>query len=162
MLSFRIPVRAATSGNFRMLNPFARAAIVKRERRAVAQAFHAAQGQPLPPDGRFLVKLVRIGPNELDEEDNLTGSLKAIRDELAKQLGLPNDRQARIRWAYDQRSEGHVTGKDAKTGRRFKRGIYAVEVHVRPQACPDCYVEHCDCLHLDEPCSSCAAQEAHP
>jgi hypothetical protein len=155
---FRIPVRAATSGNLRVLNPFHRAAIVKRERRATAQAFHAAGGKPLPADGRFLVKLVRIGPNELDQEDNLTGSLKAVRDEVAKQLGLPNDRVERIIWAYDQRSEGHLVTRNAK-GRKGKTGIYAVEVWVHAQRCPECHVEHCDCIHLEAPCSTCADRE---
>lgn len=156
-LSFRAPVRAATSGNFRAMNPFAKAAIVKRERKATAQAFEAAGGHrlELEPTARYLVKLVRIGPNELDEGDNLPGSMKACRDELADLLGLKSDRDARVRWSYDQRSEGHLTFKDEK-GKKRRTGIFAVEVLIRRQVCADCFVEHCECLHQAEPCEGCA------
>jgi hypothetical protein len=155
-LTLRIALRAATSQNARFLNPFARAAIVKRERKVTRQAFEAARTEPigeLAPDARVLVKLTRIGPNELDD-DNLRGSLKAVRDELAAQLGV-DDRDRRVRWAYDQRSEGHVKAKDAKSGRTKKLGIFAVEVLIRAQRCADCFVEHCECIH-GELCADCA------
>lgn len=48
------------------------------------------------------VALTRIAPRELDG-DNLQRSFKAIRDEVAKQLGV-DDRDKRITWLYAQRS----------------------------------------------------------
>lgn len=157
-LCFRIPMRAVTSQNMRFANPFARAAIVKRERKAAAQAFHAAEGAKaigeLARDARLLVKLVRVGPNELDD-DNLDGSLKAVRDEIAEQLGLKSDRDRRARFVVDQRSEGTVSFKDPETGRKRKTGIFAVEVLIRRQLCPDCFVEHCECIHGAELCADC-------
>jgi hypothetical protein len=160
-LTLRIPVRAATSQNARFMNPFARAALVKKERRTTKQAFEAVRGAEvlgqLARDARYLVKLVRIGPNELDAEDNLPGSLKAVKDELAELLGLKSDRDRRIRWAFDQRSEGYVEYRDPKTGRKRKTGIFAVEVLVRRQVCADCFVEHCECIHGAESCADCEA-----
>lgn len=49
-----------------------------------------------------LVRLVRVSPRELDD-DNLRGALKHVRDEVAAQLGLPDDRDPRVRWDYGQR-----------------------------------------------------------
>lgn len=159
-LEFRIPLRAATSQNMRFANPFARAAIVKRERKATAQAFTAAEGSKavgeILVDDRVLVKLVRIGPNELDE-DNLAGCMKPVRDELAELLGLESDRDRRVRFVCDQRSEGHVTYRDPKSGKKKRTGVFAVEVMVRRQTCPDCFVEHCGCLHDERYCADCEA-----
>lgn len=47
-----------------------------------------------------LVCLTRIAPRRLDD-DNLRGSLKSIRDEVAKCLGV-DDRDQRIEWVYRQ------------------------------------------------------------
>ena len=47
-----------------------------------------------------VVKLVRVSPRELDD-DNLRGALKACRDGVADWLGV-DDRDARVVWEYGQ------------------------------------------------------------
>ncbi len=49
----------------------------------------------------LVVTLTRVSPRELDD-DNLRGALKAIRDQVADNLGLPSDRDRRVRWEYGQ------------------------------------------------------------
>ena len=46
------------------------------------------------------VKLTRINGKELDD-DNLRGAMKAVRDEIAKSLGV-NDRDPAVKWLYAQ------------------------------------------------------------
>lgn len=65
-------------------------------------------GQHRPPALPCVVTLVRLAPCELDS-DNLSTSFKAIRDEVAKWLGLPTntrghaeDRDPRVHWTYMQ------------------------------------------------------------
>jgi len=54
----------------------------------------------LPPP--WLVTLIRISPSSGLDDDNLRSALKAVRDQVADELGLPNDSDPRM-WAYDQR-----------------------------------------------------------
>lgn len=54
----------------------------------------------LVPGERLAVRLVRVSPRELDD-DNLQGAFKAVRDEIAAFFGI-DDRDARIRWLYGQ------------------------------------------------------------
>lgn len=49
----------------------------------------------------LIVTWTHIGP-EMDD-DNLRSALKGLRDHLAEWLGLPNDRDPRVEWRYDQR-----------------------------------------------------------
>lgn len=56
-----------------------------------------------------VVTIVRIGPKELDD-DNLSGSCKAVRDGIADRLGV-QDNDPRVVWKYGQ-----------------KRGEYGVEI----------------------------------
>ncbi|HVM94836.1 MAG TPA: hypothetical protein VMT89_00540 [Candidatus Acidoferrales bacterium] len=74
---------------------------------------------PIQQGKRFVVTLVRIAPNKLDRGDNLSIALKSVRDELADLMGLPNDRDPRVEWAYDQRKE--------------KPRTYGVEVRIEPR-----------------------------
>lgn len=78
---------------------------------------------------RLVVTLCRIAPGLLDD-DNLGGALKAIRDEVAVQIGLPctkrgksrrkrdiaDDRDVRVSWRYEQD--------------RGARGEYGVEIRI--------------------------------
>lgn len=48
------------------------------------------------------VSMTRIAPRLFDD-DNLRGALKAVRDEITKQLGLASDRDTRISFEYGQR-----------------------------------------------------------
>jgi hypothetical protein len=49
----------------------------------------------------WYVMLTRVAPRKLDF-DNLTSSLKAARDEVAKQLGFSDDNDARLQFDYSQ------------------------------------------------------------
>lgn len=61
-----------------------------------------------PPDivsgelNRFVVTLCRISAGELDEEDNLRGALKHVKDAIARWLGFRNDNDKRLAWKYQQ------------------------------------------------------------
>lgn len=112
-ISFEVPLRTGRGQNDRE-HWRVRAKRVEREKQAVLLA--AAAYEPVPGcrlddllaemarRGPVVVTLTRIAPSGgLDEEDNLTGSLKAIRDAMAKVLGLPNDRAPeRVTWKYKQ------------------------------------------------------------
>jgi hypothetical protein len=53
---------------------------------------------PLP----VIVRLIRIAPSKLDENDNLNRALKALRDEFAAWLGVDDRRSDRVLFVYDQ------------------------------------------------------------
>lgn len=71
----------------------------KVQRDLIAWSFHLHHEKPPPLP--VVVKLTRVAPRSLDC-DNLRGALKAIRDEVAKQLGI-DDADPRVTWQYDQR-----------------------------------------------------------
>lgn len=56
----------------------------------------AVQPHPLP----CVVRLIRIAPRKLDDDNNTAG-FKALRDGIAKRLGV-DDADPRVRWEYDQ------------------------------------------------------------
>jgi ribosomal protein L18 len=68
-----------------------------RERKAVAKALTGKRRPRLP----VVVTLTRIGAAFWDD-DNWATSAKAFRDEVTKWIGVKNDRDPRIVWAYDQ------------------------------------------------------------
>lgn len=70
------------------------------EREALYFAWIAA-GRPVPPVPATIT-FVRIAPRPLDEGDNLPSAFKAMRDELAKRLGVNDDRTAPVTWLYAQ------------------------------------------------------------
>jgi hypothetical protein len=65
---------------------------------------------------QYVVTLCRISAGELDEEDNLRGALKHVKDAIARWLGFRNDNDKRLRWRYQQQS--------------CPRGFYAVRVTI--------------------------------
>lgn len=75
----------------------ARARRVKSERRATALFLH--DSRPALP---CTVLLTRVGPSNGLDDDNLRGSLKAVRDQVAQWLGV-DDRSPLVVWAYEQR-----------------------------------------------------------
>lgn len=83
-----------------------RAKQAKIEREA---AWYTVPKFPLP----CLVKLTRVGPRELDD-DNLAGSFKSIRDGIADRLGV-DDRSPAVKYVYAQR-----------------KGPYGVEIDFEP------------------------------
>lgn len=75
----------------------ARSVRVKRDRADVCLVLSARVAPPLPA----IVTLVRCAPHLLDS-DNAVGAMKAVRDEVADWLGLPNDRDPRVTWRVQQ------------------------------------------------------------
>ncbi len=81
---------------------------------------HLATGQPVAKLGQVVVELTRIAPGELDPDENLPMSFKAIKDEIADWLGLRTDRDKRVRWAYRQE--------------RSAAGVYKIRIAIRDDA----------------------------
>jgi hypothetical protein len=86
------------------------------QRRAVAMAWLTKARVKFPQGNvpQLVIHLIRVAPRAMDD-DNLARSFKAIRDEVAKQLGL-DDRDQRLRFVYEQR--------------RGAPREYAIEIHV--------------------------------
>jgi hypothetical protein len=74
----------------------------------------------------LLITLTRVAPGELDGHDNLRTAMKPIVDGITDALGLKNDRDPRLTWAYSQQ--------------RGRAHEYAVDVRVEPRRdpCPTC------------------------
>ncbi len=68
--------------------------------RAVTTMFCRSKFGYRPPSLPVGVKLTRIAPRELDD-DNLWGSLKAVRDGVADWLRV-QDNNPQVMWLYDQ------------------------------------------------------------
>lgn len=94
-----IPMRTGRGQNGRE-HHYERARRVKGERQAVAWAFACARIRP--PALPVRVTLSRCAPSNGLDDDNLSGSLKGVRDEVAKWLGV-DDADPRVKFAYDQR-----------------------------------------------------------
>jgi hypothetical protein len=72
-----------------------------RAQRELVAVYIGGKPRPTLP---VVVTLTRIAPRALDG-DNLQGAFKAMRDEVAKWLGVP-DNHPSIRWEYAQRRGG--------------------------------------------------------
>jgi hypothetical protein len=97
---FEVPLRTSPGGNNRE-HHMARARRVKRERTAVAWALLPAKERPPLP---VVVTLERRAPSNGLDDDNLTQSLKPVRDQVAVWLGV-DDRDPRVTWLYEQRRD---------------------------------------------------------
>lgn len=99
-LGFLLPIRTGRGLNDR-LNPFARHRQNKSERRAVALLFpRLERARMVPP---FVVTLTRVSPATRPMDcDNLTGALKSIRDEVARQLKIDDGDRSKAVWQYRQ------------------------------------------------------------
>jgi hypothetical protein len=95
-LELRIPISATTTQNSRM-HWSQRARRVEAEHNAVIYAWSKARPK-IEPTTR--ITLTRFGPRELDG-DNLQGSLKGIRDAIAKKLKI-DDGSKLVEWVYRQ------------------------------------------------------------
>lgn len=99
-LSFDAPIKTVSEANRSHKEPWQ----VKMRRRKAQQAemdvmlLNALQGRKIPLP--CVVKLTRIGPKMMDS-DNLAGSFKACRDQIARRLGV-DDGDPRIRFEYAQ------------------------------------------------------------
>lgn len=119
MSAYYIPIRTYSTLNQRT-HWAVRARRTKAERAAVRLCLLGVR--PLRADEAATVELVRIAPRVLDD-DNLRGALKGTRDQVALMLGLPDDRDPRVRWVYGQRRGGV--------------GEYAVAITVAREAASD-------------------------
>jgi hypothetical protein len=113
-IRFTIPIRTGGGLNARM-HWAQRSRIVQLERKATALSFPWWAKSTRPPVD---VLLVRVGPGTRPmDDDNLRGSLKGVRDEIAKQLGVDDGQRSLIRFDYGQ-----------------ERGVWSVRVEIRPRA----------------------------
>jgi hypothetical protein len=97
-LTIHMPLRTISGANARE-HFRVRAKRVADERRTTAFVCGPQlRGLPIPE----LVTFVRLSPRLIDC-DNLTSSMKAIRDEVAELLGTHDGPTGPVRWAYDQR-----------------------------------------------------------
>ena len=93
-----VPIRTVPGMNVRE-SWRARARRVKAERHAVAWLLKSAPKPPIP----CTVRLTRVAPSAGVDDDNLTGAVKAVRDQIADWLGVDDKVRSRVRYVYDQR-----------------------------------------------------------
>lgn len=92
-----VPLRTSSGQNAR--EHFAvRAKRVKKEREAVAWCISRHQKPAVPCS----VILTRCAPSNGLDDDNLVGALKAVRDEVAKWLGVDDRHSRQVRYRYAQ------------------------------------------------------------
>ncbi len=72
---------------------------VKAEREATQWALVGAQKPALP----CVVLLTRVGPSNGLDDDQIPGSLKATRDQIAEWIGVDDRHRDIVRYRYDQR-----------------------------------------------------------
>jgi hypothetical protein len=87
---------------------------VKNERQATALAMRNLK-RDLSACAPFAVLLTRFGPRRMDSDNSIAG-LKAVRDEVAKQLGVDDGNEKEITFDYAQ-----------------ERGEYAVAIRIDAQ-----------------------------
>lgn len=104
----QFPMLVESENAYRRLMPMVRAGKTKKQRKTVAE-FLGAKGITKPiarlPNGdanRYVVRLTRIMHGAGLDHSNLTGAFKSVQDELADWLGLPSDRDPRVKWEYTQ------------------------------------------------------------
>jgi hypothetical protein len=69
------------------------------------------------------VLLTRVGPTNGLDDDNLASALKAVRDEVAKWLGVDDRDRLKVRYRYAQR-RGPVWGVEVEFGEPVKGAQY--------------------------------------
>jgi hypothetical protein len=100
VIQFDVEVRTHSQNRYHRGSHWgARKATVDEHRLATRRATVDTPGWS-NPELPIVVTLTRLAFNELDD-DNLPSSMKSIRDELAKVLGV-DDRDRRITWRYAQ------------------------------------------------------------
>lgn len=73
-----------------------------KQRETVTVTCHSLRHPPSRPAPPWRITLTRIAPSSGLDDDSLPVSMKAIRDELAKLLGVENDRDPVFTWVYAQ------------------------------------------------------------
>jgi len=105
---FTVPIRTVSESNQRE-HWAVRARRVKEQRDAVRRYLMFYGPDDRGADGKDVIgdwpgwdiTLIRIAPRKLDD-DNLQGSQKAVRDQVAVELGLFSDADPRLTWHYAQ------------------------------------------------------------
>lgn len=98
MNTIEIPLRTWNTANCRW--HWAKRAKYAKQCRTAAFMAARLQGIREPPNGAFVVRLVRIGKRRMDS-DGLAISFKGVRDGIAAAMGI-DDGDPRITWQYDQ------------------------------------------------------------
>lgn len=93
-----IPMRTVPGMNVREVWQ-ARSRRVKRERSVVGWVLSVQKKPEIPCQ----VRLTRIAPSAGVDDDNLSGSLKAIRDQVAEWLGVDDKHRDIVRYVYAQK-----------------------------------------------------------
>ena len=93
-----VPLRTVPGLNARELWQV-RASRVKKERKTVAWALVGHARPPIPCS----VRLTRVAPSAGVDDDNLSGSLKAVRDQVAEWLGIDDRHRNQVRYVYAQK-----------------------------------------------------------
>lgn len=98
-MEFEIPIRTVSGMNARE-HWRVRAKRVKAEREATHYAIRqSANGMPMLP---LKVSMTRIGPSNGLDDDNLSSSLKAVRDQIAHWLGVNDRKSDLVQYICDQ------------------------------------------------------------
>lgn len=96
-----------------------RARRVARERNLVTLVLRGTVAAQMMLVAPLVVTITRIGPRRLDD-DNATGSAKAVRDAIATALGV-DDRDDRVCWRVEQASGAfgvHIAIRAASDAKR--------------------------------------------
>lgn len=93
-----VPIRTARGPNARE-HWSARTKRVKKERHATGWLLRSVTKPPVPCS----VRLTRVAPSNGLDDDNLQGSLKAVRDAVAEWLGVDDRLSEQVRYVYGQR-----------------------------------------------------------
>jgi hypothetical protein len=98
MNTIELPIRTYNTANCRW--HWAQKAKYAKQCRSHAFLAVRCAGISKPPEGAFVVRLVRIGKKRMDT-DGLAISFKGIRDGIAAAMGV-DDGNLRITWQYEQ------------------------------------------------------------
>ncbi len=100
MIDVHVPIETTSTNSKLRVHWRVNRASTKREREGVMLMLRSAGVRQLGPEERAVVQLERVSRGRLDS-DNLQGALKAVRDEVAKQLGV-DDGSDRVIYEYSQ------------------------------------------------------------
>ena len=98
MAVIAVPLRTVPGLNARELWQV-RSSRVKKERKAVAWSLVGHKRPPIPCS----VLLTRVAPSGGVDDDNLTGALKGVRDQVAAWLGVNDRDNKQVRYVYGQK-----------------------------------------------------------
>lgn len=119
-LSFEMPLYTKSEANGRG-HTRAKIGMVKAQRFATRRALEAFVGPRCPLPLPLRVRLTRIAPRELDD-DNAVSAMKHVRDEIAAWLGVSDRKRDVVRYEVEQEKGAPKT--------------YGVRVEILPMEAP--------------------------